>query len=238
METMYRFRKQQSQAVYQLTGTAQEQGFRAGDKREDIRKMQLKYPVITISREYAAGGRTVAAELSRRLGIPFYDRDFVKKTVEQSGYSEEDIEREGETMSPSSKFMNSFLNNAITYPSSYDRIYAAQKEVVLELSKSPCIIIGRCADHILTEAGIPAFKVFLFADEEHRLKRAAELVDVTDEAALKKHLARTDVYRRTYYQKYTGVELGSCKNCNIALDTGTIGALKCADIICGLVAED
>ena len=76
---------------------------------------KLKYPVITISREYAAYGRTIAAGLSDRLGIPFYDKDFVKETAKQSGYSEEDIVREGEDMSPASKFMNSLLNNANAY---------------------------------------------------------------------------------------------------------------------------
>lgn len=200
--------------------------------------MQLKYPVITISREYAAGGRTVAAELSKRLGIPYYDKDFVKKTAEESGYSEEDIEREGENMSPSSKFMNTFLNNAVSYPSSYDGIYRAQKGIVLELAKSPCIIVGRCADHILTESGIPAFKIFLFADEAHRLKRAAELEHIGDINTLKKHIAKIDVRRRTYYQKYTGKELGSYQNCNIALDTGTLGTKKCVDILCDLIAAE
>ena len=38
-----------------------------------------KYPIITISREYGAGGRSIAKGISDRLGIPFYDRDFVKK---------------------------------------------------------------------------------------------------------------------------------------------------------------
>ena len=52
-----------------------------------------KYPIITISREYGAGGRSIAKGISDRLGIPFYDRDFVKKTAEQSGYSVEDIEK-------------------------------------------------------------------------------------------------------------------------------------------------
>ena len=47
-----------------------------------------KYPVITISREYGALGRTLAAELSERLGIPYYDKDFVKKAADESGYAE------------------------------------------------------------------------------------------------------------------------------------------------------
>ena len=45
-----------------------------------------RLPVITINREYGAGGRSLAEILSEKLGIPYYDRDFVEKTVEESGY--------------------------------------------------------------------------------------------------------------------------------------------------------
>lgn len=60
-----------------------------------------KYPIITISREYGAGGRSIAGEVAKRLDIPFYDRDFVKETASKSGYSVEDIEREGRKSVPS-----------------------------------------------------------------------------------------------------------------------------------------
>ena len=55
-----------------------------------------KCPVITISREYGALGRTLAANLSERLGIPYYDKDFVNKTAEQSGYDVEEVKRDSE----------------------------------------------------------------------------------------------------------------------------------------------
>ena len=111
------------------------------------------YPLITISRQYAAYGRTVAKGLSERLGIPYYDRDFVKKTAESSGYAEEDIIREGEDISKGSRFWNSFLNNATVYSSSYDGIFAAESKVILELSQEPCIIVGRSANHVLSPVG-------------------------------------------------------------------------------------
>lgn len=199
---------------------------------------KLKYPVITISREYAAYGRTIAAGLSDRLGIPFYDKDFVKETAKQSGYSEEDIVREGEDMSPASKFMNSLLNNANAYASSYDGIYKAQKEVVLNLAQKPCIIVGRCADHILTQKGIPAFKIFLYADEEHRLERAAELEGRPNSPELKKILVKKDQKRETYYKQYTGHPMGLYKNYTICLDTGTLGVESCIDILCTLLTEN
>lgn len=35
---------------------------------------ERKYPVITISREFGAGGHSIARVVSERLGIPYYDR--------------------------------------------------------------------------------------------------------------------------------------------------------------------
>ena len=71
---------------------------------------EKKYPVITISREYGALGNSLAKALSDRLGIPYYDRDFVKKTAEKSGYELEEVEQESEDLSTSNKLLNSFLN--------------------------------------------------------------------------------------------------------------------------------
>lgn len=199
----------------------------------------IKYPVITISREYAAYGRTIAAALSEKLGIPVYDRDFVKETAKASGYSEEDIQNESETMSRMSRFLNDLLNNAIVYNSSYDGIFKAQKEIILKLAQEPCIIVGRCADAILSEAGVDSFNVFLYADMEHRVKRAREMqenADVKDEN-LAKVIGKKDSLRKTYYKEYTGKELGDYKNYNIALDTGTLGIETCVDILVKAIAE-
>lgn len=200
------------------------------DRAERKIMTELRYPVITISRQYAAYGRTVAKGLSEELGIPYYDKDVVRKTAEQSGFSEEDIKREGEDLSRAGKFMNDLLNNAASYPSSHDRIFEAQKEVVLKLAEEPCIIVGRCADHILTEAGIPAFRVFLYADEEHRIRRAAELEENRGFDA-KKAAFRKEQLREIYYKTYTGVEMGQISNYNICIDTGAVGVRQCIQIL-------
>ncbi len=199
--------------------------------------MDKKLPVITISREYAAYGRSVAAKLSERLGIPYYDRDFVKETAKVSGYSEEDIKKEGETMGRGAQFMNSLLNNVSSYASSYDGIYKAQKEVILELAKNPCIIVGRCADHILREAGVETFDIFLFADIAERARRAAELEKHQNlsEQELLKTVIKYDAMRRTYYRTYTKKEMGYYQNYNICLDTGIIDLDKCVNIICEIL---
>ncbi len=199
-------------------------------EKEPGMNAEKKYPVITISREYGALGRSLAEALSDRFGIPYYDRDFVKKTAEQSGYAEDEIWKEGEELSTPNKMLNAILNSAVSYASSYDGIFKAQKQVVLELAKSPCIIVGRCADHILREAGIDSFNIFLYASVQDRMDRAQELAE-NGEIRLDKYIEKRDKLRRTYYKQYTGNEMGDATNYNICLDTGRISIPTCVEII-------
>ena len=194
-----------------------------------------KLPIITISREYGAGGRSVAKALAPKLGLEFYDIDLVRLTSKLSGYSEEDVKREGEDLSSSVQFINQFLSTN-AYNNSYDIIFQAQKDVVLDLAKNPCIIVGRCSNIILEEAGIPSFDVFLFADKEHRLKRAAELAE-NGHMNLEKYLDQRDAYRKNYFKHYTKHELGDYKGYNLCLDTGTLGMDYCADLIAQVVTK-
>ena len=107
---------------------------------------ERKYPVITISREFGAGGHSIARVVSERLGIPYYDRDFAKQAAARSGYSQEDIDREGENLSRSARLLDNILNNSAGYFSSHDAIYQAQKELILQFAaEQDCIIIGRCS---------------------------------------------------------------------------------------------
>ena len=196
-----------------------------------------KCPVITISREYGALGRTLAAKLSERLGIPYYDRDFVKKTAEESGYAVEDVEHEGEELSTSGRMLNKILNSAVSYSSSYDGIYKAQKKVVLQLAQDPCIIVGRCADHILRKEGKNVFCVYLYASVKDRLDHVAELAE-NGTMSIEKYIEKRDKLRKTYYKQYTGHEMGNANNYNICFDTGRINAETCADIIIDILSRE
>lgn len=195
----------------------------------------MKYDVITISREYGALGRTVAKLVSEKLGIEFYDRDFVEKTAKATGYSNEDIKNEGESMSRSAKLLNDFLGASASYVSSYDRIHDMQSEVIRDIAKKPCIIIGRCADFTLTQAGVNVFKVYLYADEQTRIANTKERFQELDEKAIKKLVEKENRGRKIYYKVYTDTEMGDSSNYSLCLNTGIISAEKCADIICQLV---
>lgn len=198
--------------------------------------MSYKGPVITIGREYGAGGSTIAAGLSKELGIPWYDHDFVKLIAKKSGYSEEEIMEEGEEISSQNRFWDKLLGNSMAYTSSYDEIYKAQKEAILELAKGaePCIIVGRCSNDILKTAGIKSFDVFLYADKEIRIERAKELVpdSVKD---IKKYVEKRDALRDNYYKAYAGESMNTALDYSICLDTGCISYETCIRIIADIV---
>ena len=51
----------------------------------------MKKNIIAISREFGSGGRTIGRLVAQKLGIQFYDRDIIKKVVEESGTYEESM---------------------------------------------------------------------------------------------------------------------------------------------------
>lgn len=48
--------------------------------------------IITISREFGSGGRTIGKNVAAQLGIPCYDRELIEKIAEESGYATKFIE--------------------------------------------------------------------------------------------------------------------------------------------------
>ncbi|MCR5557251.1 MAG: cytidylate kinase-like family protein [Butyrivibrio sp.] len=196
--------------------------------------MSKHLPVITINREYGAGGRSLAAILSEKLGIPYYDKDFVLKTMEESGYDREDVEREGEELSRSSMVLNDILNGTVSYTSSHDAIFNAERNVILKLAETPCIIVGRCANIILAEAGIDSINVYLHGPMENKLKHMDE-ISTDGKPVTEKSMEEHERKRRTFFKKYTGYEIFDASNYTFCFDVGKVDIPKCAEIVLGML---
>ncbi len=186
--------------------------------------------IITLSREYGAGGHSIGTEVAKRLNIEFYDKDIIAGVARESGIDENLIASKGEEISVAESIIR-----AIT-PISYDQkdsIFEAEKSVIVDIAKKgPCVILGRCADIVLKEAGLETLNVFLYADADSRIKRVGELLGTTDEALIRKAIRKTDHDRHSYYTYFTYQKWGDYKNYNLMLDTGALGYEKCIDIIC------
>lgn len=56
--------------------------------------------IITISREFGSGGRSVGHRVAQLLNVPYYDKELVKQVAVETGFDEKFIEQEGEYASP------------------------------------------------------------------------------------------------------------------------------------------
>ena len=186
--------------------------------------------IITLCREYGAGGHSVGQRVAAELGIEFYDKDIIRDSAEELGIDPALLEAEEEAITKKDAILRSIT------PISYDQkdaMYGAESDVILKLAaKGPCLILGRCADAVLRAAGIPSLDVFLFADEEHRAARVGELIGNKDEAVIRRTMKKTDQARHAYYHHYTGKTWGDLRNFHLSLDSGMLGYDTCVRIIC------
>ncbi len=189
--------------------------------------------IITISREFGSGGRTIGREAAKKLGIPCYDQELIAKISADTGLSADYIREKGEYSAYGSQLANIFADRDTKGLSSQDHLWIAQRKTILDIAeKESCVIIGRCADYILNDAA-DCLKVFIHASMESRAERIVRVYGEGEDSP-EKRLKDKDKRRMAYYRHYTNMEWGAAKNYHISLDSGVLGIEKCVDIITGL----
>lgn len=189
--------------------------------------------VITISRQFGSGGRTIGRLLSEKLGIPCYDNELIEKLAEKSGFDKNYIAEQGEYTAHSNWFVNAFSAGRTAYPTNQDYLWKIQRQIILDLAEqSSCVIVGRCADYILREKA-DCFRVFIHADMEKRAERIVKLYGES-EVAPEKRLRDKDKRRSAYYRFYTDTEWGVAENYHVCLDSGTLGLETCVELLAKL----
>lgn len=193
--------------------------------------------IITISREFGSGGRTIGKELAEKLGIPCYDQELIDKVAKESGFVKEYIAEKGEYAPHSGWLANAFSERSFHGSlSNQDYIWSIQRKVISELAgKEACIIVGRCADYILKE-NPRCLRVFIHADMEKRAERIVERYGEKEDSPMKR-LKDKDKRRSTYYRFYTDMEWGAVQNYHITLDSGVLGIDKCVEILADLYSS-
>ena len=189
--------------------------------------------IITISREFGSGGRSIGKLVAEKLGYRFFDSELVNKVAQRSGFSPEFIEESGEYASARSSLLFA-LATASQYSadglSMHDRLYIEQTKIIEEIAaEGECVIVGRCADFILRDRK-DCLNVYIHADMESRAKRIVERYGESDKSP-EKRLTEKDQKRKVYYKNYTGRNWGQAQNYDICLNSGALGIETCAELI-------
>ena len=198
----------------------------------------MEKKIITISREFGSGGRTVGRMIAERLGIPFYDKELVDQVALESGFAPNFVEEHGEHSPGRSLFSYAFIPQGVPGVmnglSTADFLWNIQCSVILQLAdKGPCVIVGRNADYILKDRP-DVLHAYIYADMDQRADRIVRLYGESEKSP-QTRLQEKDKRRAVNYHHYTGRTWGAAENYDICLNTGKIGIEATVDMIVALV---
>lgn len=187
--------------------------------------------IITISREFGSGGRTIGRMAAQKLGIPCYDQELIEKIAQESGIVKTYVEEKSENIEGG--WLSFAVGRDYYGHSLQDDLFRVQTKVIRELAeKESCVIIGRCSDYILRDFD-NVLTVFIHASMEKRAERIVTQYGETEKDPVAR-LKEKDKKRKAYYQLYTDRQWGETENYHIALDSGALGLDRCAEVIAGL----
>jgi len=198
----------------------------------------MEKKILTISREFGSGGRTIGHAVANALGIPFYDKELVDQVALESGFAPKFVEEHGEHSSSSSIFSYAFAPHRVPGVmnglSTADFLWNIQCSVILQLAEQgPCVIVGRNADYILKDRP-DTLHAFIHADIDFRAERIVRLYGESEKSP-QTRLNEKDKRRRVHYQHYTGRTWSQAQNYDICLDSSVLSIETCTDILIKLM---
>ena len=175
--------------------------------------------------------------LSEELGIPYYDKELLKKASEDSGIHERLFAGADEKLknSPLLRITKKVYQGQLIPPesggfTSMENLFNYQAKVIKELAEEEsCIIIGRCADYVLRDYD-NVLSVFVHAPEAYCIEQAKAKLSMPDKE-IRKYIQKTDKERAEYYKHYTGREWTDARNYDLCLDSSKLGMQKCIEEI-------
>jgi len=190
--------------------------------------------VVTITRQFGSLGRPIARMVSENLGIEYYDRDIVEMTSKDLNLpvsAVSDVEE-----SAKSAFFNMNYPLGMGTTGIQDSVFAVQKKIIVDLAeRESCIIVGRCADHILEDYK-NIIHIFIYAPYEARLKNCVERLNMRPDEA-KKMIASVDKARESYHRHYCGYVMSDKEHKHIMIDSSLLGVEGTCDILTEIIRK-
>lgn len=190
--------------------------------------------VITIGRQYCAGGSDIGKLTAQKLGIKCYDRELLDIAAEKSGISMKKILKyEESVLNPLLSPINLFGKENLSIS---EKIFAAETEVIMDIvSKEDCVIVGRCADFILKNK-IKTLDVFIYSTMEKRIETAVGQHGILPDEA-ENRLKKYDKKRSDFYNSNTNKKWGDMNGYDMCLNSAKLGYDWCAEIIAAAARE-
>lgn len=186
--------------------------------------------IITIGREFGAGGGEIGRRVAKALGIEYYDKDIILKTaVSGKNLDPEQVRRWDERVPKSFGFTQSlfdFYNRPLE-----EELWQAQRDAIRGLAnKESCVIVGRNGDYILKEFD-HCLNVFIHAGFDWRVRRMTRLMEQVPPEQVANDVRAVDKARKRYCEYYTKCAYGDARNFDLTLNTEKLGLDRAEELI-------
>lgn len=189
---------------------------------ERITMKKNKY-VITLQRQFGSLGRPIAKKMAEILDIEYYDRDIVDKAAEMLNLPLSIVENEEESAKKiTNRFSKMMFPLGKSTTNTQTKIFEAQQNIIKFLAeKETCIIVGRCADFILSEME-NAVHIYIYTPYEDRLKHCVNELEL-DEDEAKRMIYEVDRARDSYHKTFAGFLPDDKTHKDILIDSSFLG---------------
>ncbi|GAC1484009.1 MAG: cytidylate kinase-like family protein [Candidatus Dormibacteria bacterium] len=206
-------------------------------------------PVITIGRQFGAGGTTVGGMLARRLKIDLLESRIIDEVAHRLQLPKEEVEAEDEQPGSLLGRLLVALGSASTEPMIPPDVAAwtppnndptfDTRKAVLQITQhviqeaareGNVVIVGRGGGYILRD--FPgALHVFLRASTEARVKTVMARFKIASEDEAKRRIKSSDENWTSYIKQVYGHDRNLPAHYDMVLDTGTLGYEATVDVI-------
>ncbi len=198
----------------------------------------MEHFVVTVQRQFGSLGRPIAKEMAKKLGISYYDRDLVDQAAKELELPASVVKEEEEKavrQTPNPFFSMMFpLGSGTT--ETQDKIFEAQKNIIRFFAeRESCVIVGRCADFILSEMK-NAMHIYIYASYEARERHCVEDLGLDEEEA-RHMISSVDEARDQYHLQYAGYKPDDKRFKDIMIDSSLFGVEDTADFLAEAVRK-
>jgi len=197
-----------------------------------------KKTLITIGRQFGSNGRIIGETIGKKMGIPCYDKQLIKRVAKESGLWEDLLDELDEKRSNS--FLYSVVMDPYAFSYSFDKqgfgmtlnqkAFMATYNTIENIAKEGSgVFVGRCADYVLRNMD-KVLSVFLYAPVEVRIRTIMDRFGLSEKQA-KEQIQKEDKARASYYNYYTSNKWGKMESYDLCIDTSILGPEKTAEQI-------
>lgn len=213
--------------------------------------------IICIGRTYGSGGDEVGFALANELGLNYYDKKIFRELLKRMETGKASVwdgsylyrsNVEGHpvyTGRPFEDEQQSFIKQFAEDFKRYhglpkrDALYFTESRLILELAKREnFVIMGRYADIVLRNEGIPHVNLFISAPFEKRVDRMMGLYPNRTEKQIRHMLKRSDARHRKDYMDFTGMKWGMTCYYDLTVNSASYGIPGTVALIMGMLESE